>query len=159
MTRHKKDEAKTPLTPSTAFLDVLRQHLAIFTEHYRQPISELSVVAYAEDLACLTADQLDAACREARRTSEFMPVSAAILAAHESLSARQYQFAGPRLEWNPELEKERIERKIAWERQLQEGQNGDAPQNPQQHNRQRTAHVSKSIEEQKEDLRKRGFLQ
>ena len=71
-------EAKNPHQQSARFWTVLRKHLAIFTEHYRQPMSELSVLAYAEDLSDLSPEQLDAACIEARRTSEFMPVSATI---------------------------------------------------------------------------------
>ena len=60
-------EARKTQTQSKACLDVLRKHLAIFGQHYRQPITELSIIAYAEDLADLTPDQLDAACIEARR--------------------------------------------------------------------------------------------
>ena len=55
------------------------------------------MIAYAEDLADLTAEQLDAACKEARRTSEFMPVSAAIRAAHEKMRTTGTVFLGPPL--------------------------------------------------------------
>jgi|GEM_PF-2907393 hypothetical protein len=91
-------EAKNQRRPSTKFWDVLRKHLAVFSEHYRQPVSELSVIAYAEDLADLTPEQLDAACIEARRTSEFIPVSATIRAAHEKLRKNnQSIYLGPPL--------------------------------------------------------------
>jgi hypothetical protein len=69
----------------------------VFSEHYRQPVSELSVIAYAEDLADLTAEQLDAACVEARRTSQFLPVSATIRAAHEKMRTTGNLFLGPRM--------------------------------------------------------------
>ena len=93
------------------FLDLLRKHLAIFGEHYRQRISELSLIAYAEDLSGLTPQELDAACRHARRTSEFMPVSAAILKAHEEIreSHREGYLGVPLLEYSPVTQEERDE--------------------------------------------------
>ena len=90
-------EAKKPPQQSPQFWDVLKKHLAIFTEHYRQPMSELSVVAYAEDLRDLTPEQLDAACIEARRTSEFMPVSATIRNCLSRLQGPEQVYLGPPL--------------------------------------------------------------
>jgi len=44
----------------------------------------------------LTPEQLEAACLEARRTSEFMPVSATIRAAHEKMrSTGEMNYLGP----------------------------------------------------------------
>src|SRR5208283_1077046 len=76
-----KNVLKKAQQQSTQFWTVLRKHLALFSEHYRQPITELSVIAYAEDLQSLSPEELDRACVEARRSSEFMPVSATILSA------------------------------------------------------------------------------
>jgi hypothetical protein len=52
--------------PSAAFSRALKSWLALFSEHYRQEISELSAVGYLEGLGDLTAAQLDLACAEAR---------------------------------------------------------------------------------------------
>lgn len=106
----RNNEVKVMPEPSKAFLDVLKKHLAIFGEHYRQPISELSVAVYADDLKRLTAEQLDAACIEARRTSEFMPVSAAILTAHKELQkSGADEYLGPRQIEYPPISKEERE--------------------------------------------------
>ncbi len=144
----KSGERNLQQQQSKQFWDVLKKHLAIFGEHYRQPISELSVIAYAEDLVTLTPEQLDAACVRARQTSEFMPVSAAILKTHselESAKSAQFdrsQYSGPTLDWNPELEHERLERKAQWERQLAN-----------------SSKAGKSFDEQKQELRDKGWLQ
>jgi hypothetical protein len=86
----------------------------VFSEHYRQPVSELSVIAYAEDLADLTAEQLNAACTEARRTSEFMPVSATIRAAHEKGRKKNENIylGPPLLEYTEKLTAEEREEAI-----------------------------------------------
>lgn len=115
-------------------------------------------MAYAEDLAGLSAEQLDVACRKARQESEFMPVSAAILSAHKALESERYQnevFLGPRMEWNAELEAERIEREKAHKNQLANGEE-KFETSPQQ---KRIARPPKSAEEQKEELRKAGWIQ
>lgn len=145
----KSGDPKNPQQQSKMFWDVLRKHLAIFGEHYRQPISELSVIAYAEDLVSLTPEQLDAACSHARKTSEFMPVSAVILRAHGELEAMnraqrdRSQYSGPPLEWDPKLEAERLERKAKWERQVADVQK----------------EKSKDLNTQKRELREKGWLQ
>lgn len=157
-----KNAAENPQQRSTRFLAVLRKHLAIFTEHYRQPVSELSVIAYAEDLQKLTPEELDAACVLARQSSEFMPVSAAILRAHkELLNSNAGEFLGPRLDWNPELEKERLERKLLFEKALANGEvETEKPTPIQPKKRQLGAiHPAKSLEEQKRELREKGWLQ
>lgn len=73
--------AASPPAPSAAFSRALKSWLALFSEHYRQEISELGAVGYLEGLADLTAAQLDLACAEALRSSRFLPTVADIRAA------------------------------------------------------------------------------
>lgn len=172
MSLRKKDEVAVQLTQSIAFLDVLRKHLAIFTEHYRQPISELSVLAYAEDLADLSAEDLDAACRRARKESEFMPVSAAIISAHRSnqmAKYRDFDRLGPRLEWSEEAEEERKKRAAEWQKlegerlaraehyhqEIADGKRRIEEEQKKSH----IAHPAKPLEQQKLELKEKGWLQ
>src|SRR5713101_2638677 len=115
-------EAKNPHQQSARFWDVLRKHLAIFTEHYRQPMSELSVLAYAEDLSDLSPEQLEAACIEARRTSEFMPVSATIRNCLSKIRSATPVFLGPPLLAYPEISQEEREEALKfseeWKKKL-----------------------------------------
>lgn len=74
-------DAASPPAPSAAFSRALKSWLALFSEHYRQEISELSALGYLEGLADLTAAQLDLACAEALRSSRFLPTVADIRAA------------------------------------------------------------------------------
>src|SRR5262249_1743362 len=107
-----KSAASEQPQPSTKFWDVLRRQLAILSEHYRQPITERSVMAYAQDLSGLTPDRLEAACVHARRSSEFLPVSAAILKADRELEVHAIggEYLGPRLlEYPSVTEEERAE--------------------------------------------------
>lgn len=85
---------------SEAWSRVLEKQLALLSEHYRQPISKLSMIVYAQDLQNLTPERLEAACIHVRRTSEFMPVSAAILKADDELQKQAFnggEYLGPRL--------------------------------------------------------------
>lgn len=129
----------------------------MFSEHYRQPVSELSVIAYAEDLADLTAEQLDAACKEARRTSEFMPVSATIRAAHEKMRATETVLLGvPLLEYPPITDEERAEA-LKFSEALKK-QLGVTPAKPAEPKKLTVEPSTRSFEEQKAELRRRGFL-
>jgi hypothetical protein len=149
-------EARKTQTHSKAFLDVLRKHLAIFGEHYRQPITELSVLAYAEDLADLTPDQLDAACIEARRTSEFMPVSATIRHCLSKIRSSEPVYLGPRLLQYPEIAAEEREAALVFSEELKKKL---GPPEPKPGRKTLTVQPSMlSIEQQKEELRKRGWL-
>ncbi len=111
-------EAKKPRQQSAWFWAVLRKHLAIFTEHYRQPMSELSVLAYAEDLSDLSPEQLDAACIEARRTSEFMPVSATIRNCLSQARRAAPIYLGPPLLKYPEVTAEEREDALKFSEEL-----------------------------------------
>ncbi len=87
------DAAPLP-APSAAFSQVLKNWLALFSEHYRQEISELSAVAYLEGLADLTAAQLNLACAEALRTCRFLPNVADIRAALAEARSRMQPRPG-----------------------------------------------------------------
>lgn len=114
------------------------------------------MMAYAEALDDLSPEELEIGCREASRTAEQFPKPGHIRKALEE-NRPQHQFLGPRLEWDPKLEQERAQRAVEWQRQLQEY--NDAPQPSTSFIKQRIAHVAKPITEQKEELRKKGWLQ
>jgi hypothetical protein len=149
-------EAKKPPQQSARFWDVLRKHLAIFTEHYRQPMSELSVLAYAEDLSDLTPGQLDAACIEARRTSEFMPGSATIRNCHLKIRGSEPVFLGPPLLSYSEITVEEREAALVFSEELKRklGQPSRKDERPKITVRPSTL----SIEEQKKPLQEKGLL-
>jgi hypothetical protein len=157
MNLSQKREAGKQRTQSREFWTVLKKHLAILSEHYRQPISELSVIAYAEDLSGLTPDQLDAACQRARQISEFMPVSAAILQAHRELQAshRQEYLGVPLLEYPPVTQEER-DAALEYSEKLKTLLG--APE-PKPEKKKLTARPSLlSIDEQKRILKAKGWL-
>jgi hypothetical protein len=54
---------------------MLKKWLAIFAEHYRQPITELSALAYQVGMADLdlSPEDIDAGCQSALKMAEFMP--------------------------------------------------------------------------------------
>ena len=127
--------------------------LARFTEHYRQPISKISADTYREGLSDLNSAQLDAACREAMRTSEFMPVVATIRnALHKIQNTEVDNFTG--VEWDPELERQRRERQAAFEAEQQATTKTEPPAVIPKPRR-----TYKSIEQQKEELRQKGYIQ
>ena len=76
------------------------------------PVSEKQILVYVEALDDMTPDELEFGCREATRTAEQLPKPGHIRTAAEAYRAPddRSQFLGPALDWNPELEKERIER-------------------------------------------------
>ncbi len=87
------DAAPLPVL-SAAFSQALKNWLALFSEHYRQEISELSAVAYLEGLADLTAAQLDLGCAEALRSCRFLPNVADIRAALAEARSRMQPRPG-----------------------------------------------------------------
>jgi hypothetical protein len=117
----------------------------------------LSVIAYAEDLVNLSAEQLDAACKEARRTSEFMPVSATILAAHEKM-CEPVSLGVPLLEYSPITDEERAEG-LKFSEALKEKLAIPAKTGQPAAQKKLTLVPSlRSLEEQKAELKRRGFL-
>lgn len=134
----------------------MRNNLAILGEHYHQPISKLSIVAYAEDLRGLTPDQLDAAFVRARQTSIFMPVSATILKAHRELQESRAEFLGvPLLEYPSITQAERDEAlKFSEELKRKLGMPPAKPVRKPIH----TPPSLLSLDQQKKVLREKGYL-
>lgn len=143
-------------------LAVMRRWLAVFTEHYRQRLSTLALLAYQTELADLTAEQLDSACREALRTSEYMPVVATIRSAHELLRVRNADatYLGPKLLAYPEVSQEErdaaVKESAEFTAKLKAYLGKAQPQveRPEIRPRQSTL----SLAEQKKILERRGFL-
>lgn len=120
-------------------------------------MSELSVLAYAEDLSDLTPEQLDAACIEARRTSAFMPVSATIRNCLSRIRSEAPVFLGPPLLEYPEITAEEREEALKFSEELKKKL---GPPDLKPGRKALTVRPSMlSIEEQKEKLRKLGYLQ
>ena len=142
-----KNGLKKAQQQSTQFWTVLRKHLALLSEHYRQPITELSVIAYAEDLQSLSPEELDRACVEARRSSEFMPVSATILSASRKPRGNEILLSGPRQLAYPEVTQEEREDALKFSAALRDALKITTP-----------VRQGLTIEEQKEILRKKGYL-
>lgn len=121
------------------------------------------MIAYAEDLVGLTPEQLDAACTKARQTSEFMPVSAAILKAHQDLQAPLYQgvFLGPPQLTYREVTQEEREDALKFSKQVRAHFKAPAePTKPAEPAKKKLAIVPSklTIEEQKAELKRRGLL-
>jgi hypothetical protein len=126
----------------------MREWLARFSEHYRQDLSDISADTFREGLGDLSAEQLDAACREALRTSEYMPVVATIRNALKKLETAEVDYVPPRTVF-PEVKPE--------DRILTPAE--------EQHINELKAKIfnigdkrTKTLEEQKAELKKRGFL-
>jgi hypothetical protein len=114
-------------------------------------------MAYAEDLADLTPEQLDAACIEARRTSEFMPVSATIRNCLSRIRNTEPLYLGPPLLEYPEITAEEREAALVFSEELKKKL---GPPEPKPKGKTLTVRPSTlSIEQQKEELKKRGYLQ
>jgi hypothetical protein len=122
--------------------------LAKFSEHYRQPISKISALVFKEELCDLTPEQLDVACREVIRTSEYMPTTATIRNALKRIQDVEVDYVPPRTVF-PEVKPE--------DRVLTPAE--------EQHINELKAKIfnigdkrTKTLEEQKAELKKRGFL-
>lgn len=79
---------RAPKQLSREFSEVLAIHLKKYADIFRQPLTRIAVDCYKETLASLTPRQLDAACQRAMEISEFFPVPATILKAHEELQSQ-----------------------------------------------------------------------
>jgi len=121
-------------------------------------VSTFQIAVYAEALDDLSPEKLEFGCREATRTAEQFPKPGHVRRAAEAFKPKtdRSEFLGPALEWNVTLEMERIQRQQEHERALT---NGEIQPEPQQENpKKRIVHVVRPLEEQKEELRKRGWL-
>ncbi len=123
-------------------------------------VTKLQIATYAEALDDLTPKGIELGCREATRTAEQFPKPGHIRAAYKAAHDNQDEFLGPRLDWNPELEKERIEREKAFKKLLAEGKVERAvePVLPPKKKVIAPAKSVLTIAEQKAVLRKKGFL-
>lgn len=144
----------------------MKEWLLTFAEHYRQPISERSALAYFEGLRDIGPEDMEAACKHAFETSEFMPVVAKIREALEEVrraSVGQEQYLGVPLLDYPKISQTERDAAIAeseafiakLKAQIGIGQVIKAPT---------TGHKipivppTRSLEEQKAELVRRGFL-
>jgi len=66
-------ETNGPQPPSREFLDSLQKWLALFVAHFRQELTELSVVAYQIGLQDLTVAALNRGCERALKECDFFP--------------------------------------------------------------------------------------
>jgi hypothetical protein len=119
-------------------------------------MSELSVLAYAEDLSDLSPEQLDAACIEARRTSEFMPVSATIRNCLSKIRHSEPVYSGPPLLKYPEVTAEEREEALKFSEELKKKLGSPEPKLGRKTLTVRPSTLS--IEEQKRRLQEKGFL-
>jgi hypothetical protein len=77
---------------------VLLGWLRIFSRHYRHEMQMDDLPIYAEALSDLTAQQIDAACRSALKTSHFWPTVADIRAQLNEAAGKGFALEGER-EW------------------------------------------------------------
>lgn len=139
---------------------VLGRWLARMSDHYRQSLSAISADTYRELLSDLSTAELDAACRHAVQTSQFMPTVAIIRnalreirssGATPSTSIQFPEVPESERTFTPEMEKASAEFKkhlgITSKEKKIPVRNAYVPRTD-----------SKPIEEQKRDLKRKGFL-
>jgi hypothetical protein len=148
--------------PSAEFSRTMREWLARFTEHYRQPITEISADCYRIGLADLSPSELSAACREALLTSEFMPTVATIRNALQKMQVETDTFNGL-LEY-PEVSE--AERKLTPEEEkyLEKmkqvcGVSSAPTPTPARVKPIQPVQSTRSLDDQKAELKRRGYLQ
>lgn len=127
---------------------------ACFPNH---PVSKLQTATYAEALGDLTAEQLEYGCRRASEDMEQFPKPGHIRKHGEALNFNRI-YSGPAMEWDPQLERERLDRKAEWERLLASGEVKPAEE-PEKKPRllvRRT--LGKTIEQQKQELKEKGWI-
>jgi hypothetical protein len=120
------------------------------------------MAVYAEALIDLSQEALEHGCAEATRTAERFPWPGHIRKAAEGYRApedRSNLLSARGLDWVPELEAQRIERQIAWDRALANGEVQLEAPRVEQKPANPARRGFKSIAQQKEELRKKGWLQ
>lgn len=147
---------------------MLGEWILIFGEHYRAKVSQPSIDAYFEGLSDLTAAEIDAACKYALLTSEYMPVVATIRAARATLQYNgapvygkpayldEPQPSAEERELTPE-EEDRIN-KLKQTLGLSARTETTATTPLPTPRKVTPIHSQRSLEEQKAELRKRGFI-
>ncbi|HXJ05019.1 MAG TPA: hypothetical protein VNH65_07965 [Candidatus Acidoferrum sp.] len=164
----KNEVVRTQRPSLESFQTVLARWLARFGEHYRQPTSDISIECYRELLSDLKPAQLDAACRRAMQTSEYMPTVATIRNAHrklESIEETRSTFIrypevtdqDRKLSQEEEAQIAEIKKKIGVVANRRKTKTVMPPDS-----KEKTIYTPRStsrpIEEQKAELRRRGLL-
>jgi hypothetical protein len=159
---HSRNDANENQTKHLAKLVIVLEKY--FTKWIKLPgsnqVSKGQIAVYAEALIDLNPEALEFGCAEAMKMAERFPWPGHIRKAAEGYRKpddRSGMLGARGLEWNPELERQRIERMNAFEKNLE---SGAPPEEPLETKTSigATRHA-KSIEEQKEELKKRGYLQ
>lgn len=131
-------------------------------------VSKKQIAIYAEALIDLSLEALEYGCKEATKTAERFPWPGHIRKAAEGYQTpddRSGMLSARGLEWNPQLEQERLERMRIFKKLLENG-NGKPERvklervkpEPEKPPIGATRH-NKSLEQQKQDLREKGWLQ
>jgi hypothetical protein len=164
----RREVVQIPKTSLPSWELVLAGWLAKFGEHYRQRISKISVDVYRELLGDLSAAELDAACRRAMQTSEYMPTVATIRNALRKLEpieqARSTFIQYPevteqdrKLSQEEEAQIAEIKKRIGVMANRRKMETAKPPDR-----KEKTIYTPRStprsIEEQKAELRRRGLL-
>lgn len=139
---------------------VLGRWLARMSDHYRQSLSAISTDTYRELLSDLNTAELDAACRRAIQTSQFMPTVATIRNALRELKAREATpSTSIRFAEVPATEREFTaeDQKASDEFRKQLGITSKEKKIPVR-NAYVPRHEAKAIEEQKRELKRKGYL-
>ncbi len=129
-------------------------------EHYRQDVSKISAEVYRELLSDLNSAEIDAGCRRAMQTSEFMPTVATIRNAIRDL--RSIEQTPSTLLRYPEVSPE--DREITPEIQAKMDELkvklgiGEIVKKSAPVKKYAPMSAPKSIEDQKTELRRRGLL-
>lgn len=143
---------------------VLGGWLARFQDHYRQKLSKMSIDVYREMLSDLNVAELEAGCRQAIRSSEYMPTVATIRNALRSLRSIEATpstyMPYPKVDPSERLLTAEEEKRISEvRRKLGIPLAGDhtKKKSPDRKTHHATRATAKSIADQKAELRRKGY--
>jgi hypothetical protein len=120
-------------------------------------VSKDQLKVYLMDLDDLLPTELEIGCREASRTAEQFPKPGHIRRAlHENMSHREEMLGPPRLEYPPVSEEERLEA-LKFSEKLKK-ELGIKPMTQAEAKKIRVFPPPKPIEQQKRELREKGYL-
>lgn len=126
-------------------------------------VTQLQILSYVEALDDLTPEEVEIGCREAGRTAEQFPkpghIRKALLSSEKPEKPPAMPLLGPPLDWNPALERERIERQKLFKYSLTMGGETSKEKESVLGQPKRIAYPPKSLEQQKEELRGKGWIQ
>jgi hypothetical protein len=122
-------------------------------------ITQNQMNGYLEALDDLTPEQIDVGCREASRTTEVFPKPAHIRAAMHTYYGQETVYSGPPQLTYPEISQEEREAALEFSQKVREHFAKDRPKDGEPGKKKLTIVPSKlSIEEQKAELKRRGYL-